>query len=258
MITHLGNIRLDTNRMLNGLTLRFSPNFATHERVLNKPIRQHVGNNLDEYNLEFKLSHHFCDPQTELLKLKAVCDQAKPVPLIFGYFDYNGWVTLDNVDVSFVDTSDNGRPLTVAGTLTLTEVVDVPPLKPPTPAVRLPDVAKPVQTVTVAEPTQLIPNKQPLQHLEDALIAEHKAQAFMRKVGITGDISLAPLAAATLQQVQAYYTNNPTAPLAVLAKAITDLHQATTTDQVNVVIENLAPTQAFFASEVARLAARLL
>lgn len=258
MITNLGDLKIETTRMLQGLSASYGASFVTHERVLKKPVRQHVGNKLDEYHLRFKLKHTFCDPQTELLRLKAMADKADAVPLIFGYFDYNGHVTIDDLQVNFVDTADNGRPLCISGTMKLVQVVDIPKPKPPKPAVREPNAAKPVQTASVSNPTALIPVKQPLQHLADALQAEHRARALMRKVGLESNISYAAVAGAALQQVQQYYKNNPDAPLVVLVDAIKDLNTAASAADVDVIIKNFSQTQSFFASEATKVAMRWL
>lgn len=186
MITHLSDINLGDVRAIQGATLKLGYDFATHERPLGKATKQRLGGTLDEWRLSFKLSHHFCEPQDILNKIKKLCASGEPAPLVFDYIDYQGWVTLDSVDVAYQDIAPNGKPLTITGSLTLTEFVGNTQPLPTAPAVREQGQSivnpSPVQTAITDDVNTLLPHRQPMQHLQQALIAQHKVQRLVRDI----------------------------------------------------------------------------
>ncbi|MFB2538806.1 phage tail protein [Acinetobacter sp. c3-l95] len=191
MITNIGDIQLKDTRSLVGVSSKFSYNFAQHDKALGKPSRQRIGENLTEWRLQIKLHYQFCDPATVLERLQHVLNQGQAVPLVFDYLNYAGVVTLDDMDVVFVQTADNGRPLIIEANLTLTEFDGDSTIKPPAPAVRDPSQSKPVQTAVTDDINSLLPSRQPLQDLEQALIQQHQAKALLRitKQTANGDFS---------------------------------------------------------------------
>lgn len=195
MITHLGDINLGDVRGAHGLSLRTGYDFAKHERPLNKATKQKLGARLDEWRLTFKLHHAFCDPQVVLDKILDAGKQGEPIPLVFDYVDYKGWVTLDDIDVTYQEIAPNGKPLVITGSLSLSEFTGDTTSKPTAPAVRDDSQAlsnpAPVQTATSTDVSELLPTRQPMQHLEDALIAQHRARSLMRtlKDAGSGDFS---------------------------------------------------------------------
>ena len=195
MITHLGDINLGEVRGVHGASLKVGYDFATHERPLGKATKQRLGGRLDEWRLTFNLHHHFCDPQSVLESIHGICAKGAPVQLVFDYIDYQGWVTLDDVDVSYQEIAPNGQPLVITGTLTLTEYVGDTTERPTKPAVRAAgqslSAPAPVQTAMTANVADLLPTRQPMQHLQEALIAQHRARAVLRAVkeASNGDFS---------------------------------------------------------------------
>ena len=191
MITHLGDINLGEVRGAHGLSLKTGYDFAKHDRALNKATKQKLGARLDEWRLTFKLHHVFCDPQVVLDKILDACKKGEPMPLVFDYVDYKGWVTLDDVDVTYQEIAPNGKPLVITGSLSLSEFTGDTSTQPTAPAVREDNQSLsnpvPVQTAVTDDVTSLLPNRQPMQHLEDALIAQHRARSLMRTLkGVSG------------------------------------------------------------------------
>ncbi len=197
MITHLGGINLGSTRAVQGLSKRSGFNFAKHDKPLSKASKQRLGAKLDEWRLSFEFNHHFCEPQATLEMIEGVCRKGEPVQLVFEYLKYIGWVTLDDIDINYSHIAPNGMPLIIKGTITLTEYVGETTPKPPAPAIR--DTSKrldypvPIQTATAPDVSVLLPNerKQPMQHLEEALIAQHRARRLLRNIDSLndGDIS---------------------------------------------------------------------
>jgi len=113
------------------------------------------------------------------------------MPLVFDYVDYKGWVTLDDVDVTYQEIAPNGKPLVITGSLSLSEFTGDTTPAPTAPAVREDNQSlsnpAPVQTATSEDVSELLPTRQPMQHLEDALIAQHRARSLMRTLKGAGN-----------------------------------------------------------------------
>lgn len=195
MITHLGDINLGDIKATHGLSLQTGYDFAKHERPLGKATKQRLGARLDEWRLNFKLHHYFCEPQAVLDSIQNACQKGQPMPLVFDYVDYKGWVTLDDIDVTYQDIAPNGKPLVIAGSISLSEFTGDTSPTPTAPAVRNDDQSlsnpAPVQTAMATDVASLLPQRQPMQHLEDALIAQHRARSLIRTLsGVSsGDFS---------------------------------------------------------------------
>lgn len=189
MITNIGSIQLTDSRLLQGVSTKFGYTYATHELAVGKPSRQSIGANLTEWRLAVRLHYQFCDPATVLAQLQTVLNNGKPVPLIFDYLDYVGYVTLDDVDVTFVEVATSGRPLIIDGNLTLSEFSGDTTIRPKAPAVQ--DVKavqqNPITTAQTPDINVLLPTEQPLQSLERALIAQMRARALVRQVKEVGN-----------------------------------------------------------------------
>ncbi len=211
MITHLGDINLGEVRAVNGVSKRSGFSFATHDKPLNKPSKQRLGGELDEWRITFELNHHFCEPQATLEQLENACQKGEPLPLVFDYVRYNGWVTLDTLDISYRHLAPNGKPLVITGTLTLSEFTGKTTPKPPAPAVReqskRADMPVPIQTAVTDDVNELLPTRQPMQHLEDALIAQHRARALLRNIDNLGDGDISSLND-SINMVNRYFTSD--------------------------------------------------
>lgn len=183
MITNIGSIQIKDSKLLQGVNARFAYDFAKHELAIGKPIKQRLGANLTEWRLTVRLHYQFCDPATILTQLQTVLNNGNPVPLVFDYLDYVGYVTLDDVDVTFVEVATSGRPLIIDGNLTLSEFSGDTTIKPKAPAVQ--DVKavqqNPIATAQTHNINTLLPTEQPLQSLERALIAQIRARALVRQ-----------------------------------------------------------------------------
>ncbi|MDO5650556.1 MAG: phage tail protein [Moraxella sp.] len=187
MITSIGDIQLTDSRLLQSVNARFGCTYATHELAVGKPIKQSIGATLTEWRLTVRLHYQFCDPATVLAQLQTILNNGKPVPLVFDYLDYVGYVTLDDVDVAFMEVATSGRPLIIDGNLTLSEFSGDTTIKPPAPAVQSQTAQNtPIATAQTPDINTLLPTEQPLQSLERALIAQMQARALVRQVKEVG------------------------------------------------------------------------
>lgn len=189
MITNIGSIQIKDSKLLQGVNARFAYDFANHDLAIGKPTKQRLGATLTEWRLTVRLHYQFCDPATVLAQLQTVLNNGNPVPLVFDYLDYVGYVTLDDVDVTFVEVATSGRPLIIDGNLTLSEFSGDTTIRPKAPAVQ--DVKavqqNPIATAQTPDINTLLPTEQPLQSLERALIAQMRARALLRQAVDVGN-----------------------------------------------------------------------
>lgn len=160
MIAHLGSVALQTIKAATSLSLQVGFDYANHDKPLGKPSQQRLGGKLDTWRLQFSLHYQFCEPQESLDAIKVMVADGQPVPLIFNYIDYQGNVTVNDLDVTFYQTAINGKPLIIEGSLVLTEYVgeiDTPVKRP---AVRKQNKQTPIQATSGADKQQLVDNTQ--------------------------------------------------------------------------------------------------
>lgn len=188
MITNIGDIQLTDSRLLQSVNARFAYDFAKHDLAIGKPTKQKLGATLTEWRLTVRLHYQFCDPGAVLAQLQIVLNDGNPVPLVFDYLDYVGYVTLDDVDVTFMEVATSGRPLIIDGNLTLSEFSGDTTIKPPAPAVQSQITQNtPIATAQTPDINTLLPTEQPLQILERALIAQMRARALAKQAVDVGN-----------------------------------------------------------------------
>lgn len=188
MITNIGSIQIKDSKLLQGVNARFAYDFAKHDLAIGKPTKQRLGATLTEWRLTVRLHYQFCDPATVLAQLQTALNNGKPVPLVFDYLDYVGYVTLDDVDVTFIEVATSGRPLIIDGNLVLSEFSGNTTIKPTAPAVQSQTAQNtPIATAQTPDINTLLPTEQPLQSLERALIAQMRARALVRQAVDVGN-----------------------------------------------------------------------
>lgn len=123
MIAHLGTVELRSINAATSLSLQVGFDYASHDKPLGKPTQQRLGGKLDTWRLSFSLRYQFCEPQESLDALKQMVEDGQPVPLVFNNSDYQGNVTVNDLDINYKDSAPDGTPLVIEGTLSLTEYV---------------------------------------------------------------------------------------------------------------------------------------
>ena len=122
----LGEIAFNLITYFEGVESRFSANYAEHALIEGKPRLQFVGDNLDEYTWHMVLHAGFCDPELELLKLRAALAQHEALPLVYASGDYKGLFIPTEAGVTFQQTFADGKPIWIEADLTLREYVQPP------------------------------------------------------------------------------------------------------------------------------------
>lgn len=204
MYALLGNIQFDLITYFDGFECTFAAEYAEHAMIAGKPRLQYVGQATDEISINLAFHHLFCDPETELAKLKAALADHQAMALVLGNGDYKGWFVLTSVQATARQTDATGALTALEATISLREYVGDPANPLPPPAVQPP--TPPVQAVS-----------QPVPPAEAASQAAAETPGLLDKIGAAvstatqaqGALQLASDAVRTVQRLR----ENPLAAL---------------------------------------------
>ena len=119
----LGNIPFSLITYFEGIETKFAADYAEHALIEGKPRLQWTGDKLDEISWEIVLHAGFCDPESELLKLRQVVSEHKALPLVFANGDHKGYFVATEVSVTSRQVMRDGGAIWIDARLTLREYV---------------------------------------------------------------------------------------------------------------------------------------
>lgn len=133
MYAVLGEIEFKVVTFWDGFKSTMGVDYATHARIEGKPGVQFIGDKLDMLALEFSLHSQFCQPTTELNRLREAMLAHKAMALVFGNGDYRGWFVITELTATHQHTDPWGNVIAQNGTMSLQEYTGDPknPLLPP-------------------------------------------------------------------------------------------------------------------------------
>ena len=203
MYAILGDIQFDLITYFDGFESTFSANFAEHAMIASKPRLQYTGLALDEIAITLAFHNLFCDPETELAKLKEALSDHQAMALVLGNGDYKGWFVLTEVTSTAQQTDATGAITALEASITLREYVGDPanPLPPPAVQPDTPPVQAVDQPVPVAQSQSALPGAPGL--LDNIGAAVSLAMQASSALGVAADM------AATAQRL----ASNPLAAL---------------------------------------------
>ncbi len=114
---------------ITGMEERYSYQFVEHQVIEGKPLQQYLGDNLDEVTLSIRFHFSFCDPASEMKKLKEAGAKHAPLVLQFSDGTIAGRMLITEIQKTTEVTADNGRTLSTDVRLTLKEWYDPAPIK---------------------------------------------------------------------------------------------------------------------------------
>lgn len=124
MFMLLGDIELGVD-VLTGPTSVHEGEKATFSRISvaeGKPVVQDRGDELDTRKMKFFFDETFCDPETEMARLRAARASRMPMPLVGGDGSYTGArYVVEAIDVEIRKTTFGGRIVRIEASLTLIE-----------------------------------------------------------------------------------------------------------------------------------------
>lgn len=118
MYAVLGEIEFKVVTFWDGFKSTMGVDYATHARIEGKPGVQFIGDKLDMLALEFSLHSQFCQPTTELNRLREAMLAHKAMALVFGNGDYRGWFVITELTATHQHT-DPGNVIAQNGTMSL-------------------------------------------------------------------------------------------------------------------------------------------
>ena len=135
MYALLGDIQFDLITYFDSFEADFGTDYAEHAVIDGKPRLQYMGDRLDEIRIELSFHASFCNPETELARLKNAVSSHEAMALILGNGDYKGWFVLTDVQSTSRQTDESGTLLALDASITLREYVGDRKNPLPSPAV---------------------------------------------------------------------------------------------------------------------------
>ncbi|WP_027823961.1 phage tail protein [Laribacter hongkongensis] len=129
MFAQLGELRFELIKHWDGLQIKEQTRFAKHEMAAGKPRLQHLGEDAVSLTIELSFHEFFCDPQTELDRLKRARVAGKALPLVWGNGLVEGDFVIDSVSITHQSNDPFGLLTSVSASVILQEFVDELPLE---------------------------------------------------------------------------------------------------------------------------------
>jgi len=145
MYALLGDIQFDLITYFNGFECIFGADYAEHAMIDGKPRLQSTGLALDEIQITLAFHNMFCEPESELVRLKNALTDRHALALVLGNGDYKGWFVITAVTATAQQTDSQGTITALEASMTLREYTGDPANPLPPPAVKPED--PPVQAV---------------------------------------------------------------------------------------------------------------
>lgn len=137
-----------------GIAGQEGTDYAEHARIEGKPGLQWIGDKLDTLTLSITLRSDFCDPPSEMERLRKMMRSRQSHALVFGDGVYKGRFVLTDIRTKIERTTGEGTSLSIDAELSLREHVAPPePATFQSPAA----VAKSPASKTTARPVQAKP-----------------------------------------------------------------------------------------------------
>ncbi|HCC0890467.1 TPA: phage tail protein [Salmonella enterica] len=133
MYAVLGEIEFEVVAYWDEFESKMGVDYASHARIEGKPGVQFIGDKLDNITLKFIFHSQYCQPTTELNRLREAMTAHQAMALVFGNGDYRGWFVITDLTAAHQHTDPYGNVIAQSGSLSLQEYTGDPksPLLPP-------------------------------------------------------------------------------------------------------------------------------
>ena len=121
MFAQFGNIQFDLITYFNGFDEAKSYNYAEHARIENKPRLQYTGESLEEVNIRLNFHSSFCNPESEMAKLKTLAATHSPQSFILGNGKYMGSYVMEEISSTLEQTDKQGNTISIQTQIRLKE-----------------------------------------------------------------------------------------------------------------------------------------
>ncbi len=142
MYAVLGEIEFDVVAYWDEFESTMGVDYTSHARIEGKPGVQFIGDKLDKITLKFNFHSQYCQPTTELNRLREAMTAHRAMALVFGNGDYRGWFVITDLTATHQHTDPYGNVIARGGSLSLQEYTGDPksPLLPPAITTREPNI----------------------------------------------------------------------------------------------------------------------
>ena len=124
MYAVLGDVQFELITYFDGMEAQFSVDYAEHALIGGKPRLQWVGDKLDEFRLDLAFHTSYCDPESELLKLRQTMLAREARQFVLGNGAYKGWFVITDLTATSRQTDKAGGLLALEAAVTLREYVE--------------------------------------------------------------------------------------------------------------------------------------
>lgn len=133
MYAVLGDIEFKVVACWDNFESTMGVDYASHARIEGKPGVQFIGDKLEKITLQFSFHSQFCQPATEMNRLRSAMTAHQAMALVFGNGEYRGWFVITDLTATHKHTDPYGNVIAQSGSLTLQEYIGDPknPLLPP-------------------------------------------------------------------------------------------------------------------------------
>lgn len=128
MYHQLGNITFEGLKGFSALGSREAPSLAQHAVIDGKPKLQRTGDTLDEYRIAIMFHSRFCNPETEVGKLKSAMRSGEILPLIVGTGETLGNFVISEIEQDVQHTTKEGAIIMTRLNVSLLESAGSDPL----------------------------------------------------------------------------------------------------------------------------------
>lgn len=122
----LDDIELEVTRWPDAMDTRYRAAYATQDLIGTKAVLQHTGFAPDEVDMTATLHANWCNPATELARLKTAMDARQAMALVLGSGEYRGVFVITHLDVATRQTDGGGAALALEVNLKLKEFIGDP------------------------------------------------------------------------------------------------------------------------------------
>lgn len=121
MFAQLGNIKFDLITYFNGLEETKKYNFVEHATIEKKPKLQFIGDELDEISINLNFHTNFCNPKTEIKRLKDTAAKHEALSFILGNGDYLGKYVIAEIASTTEQCDKQGNLIAIRADIKLKE-----------------------------------------------------------------------------------------------------------------------------------------
>lgn len=122
----LGETELEIITWLDGLSVRYSAEYAEQGLIGRKSLLQYTGHRPDEVRIDARLHASWCNPADEVRRIKERMDNREPLAFVLGTGEYRGVFVITEAEVAATQTDGYGAAIAFELSITLREYVGDP------------------------------------------------------------------------------------------------------------------------------------